>query len=75
MFNRKKKKTGIQTPELRSKVPMPPIKPTRPNPNYVPPASVKPQYTTPPPIPANNIKDSYCQHKYVSAFWLAPQNI
>ena len=51
MFKRKKKKTGCETPEFRSKVPMPPVKPpkpptsgsnaVKPNPNYVPPASVK----------------------------------
>lgn len=29
MFKRKKKKTGCETPEFRSKVPMPPIKPAR----------------------------------------------
>lgn len=46
MFNRKKKKTGVQTPEFR-KPTLPPPPPTsgsnavKPNPNYVPPASVK----------------------------------
>ena len=46
MFKRKKKKTGIQTPEFRKPTPPPPP-PTsgsnavKPNPNYVPPASVK----------------------------------
>jgi hypothetical protein len=45
MFKRKKKKTGVQTPEFRQSTPPPP--PTsgsnavKPNPNYVPPASVK----------------------------------
>lgn len=29
MFNRKKKKTGCETPEFRSKVPMPPVKPAK----------------------------------------------
>lgn len=29
MFKRKKKKTGCETPEFKSKVPMPPIKPAR----------------------------------------------
>ncbi len=29
MFERKKKKTGCETPEFRSTVPMPPIKPAR----------------------------------------------
>ena len=33
MFKRKKKKTGCGTPEFRSKVPMPPVKPARLNPN------------------------------------------
>ena len=51
MFKRKKKKTGCETPEFRSKVPMPPVKPpppptsgsnaVKPNPSYVPPASIK----------------------------------
>ena len=41
MFKRKKKKTGVQTPELRKPTP-PPVRPTKPNPNYVPPASVAP---------------------------------
>ena len=46
MFKRKKKKTGLETPELRKPTP-PPSPPTsgsnahKPNPNYVPPASVK----------------------------------
>lgn len=46
MFKHKKKKTGIQTPELRNPT-APPPPPTsgsnavKPNPNYVPPASVK----------------------------------
>ena len=46
MFKRKKKKTGVQTPEFRKPTPPPPP-PTsgsnahKPNPNYVPPASVK----------------------------------
>ena len=31
MFNRKKKKTGCETPEFRSKIPMPPINPAREN--------------------------------------------
>lgn len=45
MFKRKKKKTGVQTPEFR-KPSAPPPPPTsgsnarKPNPNYVPPASV-----------------------------------
>lgn len=46
MFKRKKKKTGVQTPEFRKPTP-PPLKPptsgsnaVRPNPNYVPPVSV-----------------------------------
>ena len=45
MFKRKKKKTGVQTPELRKTTPPPPH-PTsgsnavKPNPNYIPPASV-----------------------------------
>ena len=44
MFNRKKKKTGCETPEFRKPTPPPP--PTsgsnavKQNPNYVPPASV-----------------------------------
>ena len=54
MFKHKKKKTGIETPELRKPTP-PPSPPTsgsnavKPNPNYVPPASVKMscQYETP----------------------------
>ncbi len=49
-----KKKTGVQTPELRKPTPPPPP-PTRgsnavkPNPNYIPPASVKENcaYSTP----------------------------
>ena len=46
MFKRKKKKIGVQTPELRNPAPPPPP-PTsgsnavKPNLNYVPPASVK----------------------------------
>ena len=46
MFKRKKKKTGVQTPEFR-KPSAPPPPPTsgsnavKPNPNYIPPASVK----------------------------------
>lgn len=48
MFKRKKKKTGVQTPEYRCPTtPPPPPSPTtsgsnavKPNPNYVPPASV-----------------------------------
>lgn len=46
MFKRKKKKTGVQTPEFRKPTPPPPKPPTsgsnavKPNPNYVPPASV-----------------------------------
>ena len=32
MFKRKKKKTGCETPEFRSKVPMPPVKPAKTNP-------------------------------------------
>jgi hypothetical protein len=51
---KRKKKTGIQTPEFRKPTPPPPP-PTsgsnahKPNPNYVPPASVKKscQYETP----------------------------
>ena len=31
MFKRKKKKTGCETPEFRSKVPMPPVKPAKPS--------------------------------------------
>lgn len=60
MFKRKKKKTGCETPEFRSKVPMPPVRPpkpptsgsnaVKPNPNYVPPAST-PRYN-PPPMPS-----------------------
>lgn len=55
MFKRKKKKTGVQTPEFRKPTPPPPP-PTsgsnahKPNPNYVPPAS-KPHSYTPPPMP------------------------
>jgi hypothetical protein len=54
MFERKKKKTGVQTPEFR-KPSAPPPPPTsgfnavKPNPNYIPPASVKESctYSTP----------------------------
>lgn len=51
MFKRKKKKTGVQTPEFRKPTPPPPP-PTsgsnaaKPNPNYVPPASVKSERET-----------------------------
>ena len=43
MFKRKKKQTGLQTPTYSrfSMAPEPAI-PSKPNPNYVPPASVKP---------------------------------
>lgn len=49
MFNLKKKKTGCETPEFRSKVPMPPVKPSKPNPNF----GHQPQYasTQNPPSP------------------------
>jgi hypothetical protein len=42
MFNHKNKKTGCETPEFRSKVPMPPVRPAKPNPNF----GWQPQYTS-----------------------------
>ena len=61
---KRKKKTGCETPEFRSKVSMPPVRPpkpptsgsnaVKPNPNYVPPDSVKPQ-CTPLPIPVTEL--------------------
>jgi hypothetical protein len=71
MFKRKKKKTGVQTPEFRKPTPPPPKPPTsgsnarKPNPNYVPPASVivncghQPTYTStqnPPDTPSSLLK-------------------
>lgn len=60
MFKRKKKKTGVQTPEFRKPTPPPPP-PTsgsnarKPNPNYIPPASTL-QYTPPPMPPIKPVK-------------------
>lgn len=57
---KRKKKTGVQTPEYRRPT-TPPPPPTsgsnavKPNPNYVPPASVKPQSTPPPPLPVTEL--------------------
>jgi hypothetical protein len=59
MFKRNKKKTGVQTPELRKPTPPPPP-PTsgsnavKPNPNYVPPASVAKAH---PIVCAMNLED------------------
>ena len=42
MFKHKKKKTGCETPEFRSRVTMPPVRPAKPNPNF----GWQPQYTS-----------------------------
>lgn len=68
MFKRKKKKTGVQTPEYRKPTPPPPTSGSnahKPNPNYIPPASVivccghQPFYTStqnPPDVLSSIIK-------------------
>lgn len=56
MFKCKKKKTDCETPEFRSKVPIPPVKPAKPNPNF----GYQPQHTStqnpsPPPTSGSNV--------------------
>lgn len=68
MFKRKKKKTGVQTPELRKTTPPPPP-PTsgsnavKPNPNYVPPASAKKSCTYETPCGWCTKWDKKCDEK------------
>lgn len=60
MFKRKKKKTGIQTPEYSRFITTPESKlNSKPNPNYVPPASTKPP--KPPTTGSNAVKSSPVQ--------------
>ena len=55
MFKRKKKKTGCETPTYsRFSMAPKPARPSKPNPNYVPPASVKPP--KPPTSGSNAVK-------------------
>lgn len=55
MFKRKKKKTGLQTPTYsRFSMTPEPARPSKPNLNYVPPASVKPP--KPPTSGSNAVK-------------------
>ena len=57
MFKRKKKKTGCETPTYsRFSMAPEPARPSKPNPNYVPPAIVKPP--KPPTSGSNAVKPS-----------------